>query len=199
MALKGIPCEFVAVNLLENEQKKEPHLMRNPIGQVPVLEILDEPESSSRRFLIESIAIMEWLEELKSSPSILPRDPLLRARARALAEIINSGTQPIQNLFVQQKHSQNPEERKAWAQYFIERGLSAYEKIVSQTAGRFSVGDSITVADLCLIPQSYNAARFDVDLNQLPMIKRITELARSTEACLASAPERFEPKISQVS
>jgi maleylacetoacetate isomerase len=110
-----------------------------------------------------------------------------------LAEVINADTHPIQNLSVQYFHSEDPLERKRWAQHWIRNGLEAFEKLATPHAGLYSIGDQVTVADLCLIPQVYNAIRFEVDLEPLPLIKKIYDRAMATAECLASAPEKFEP------
>lgn len=193
LAFKNIPCEFVAINLLSDEAESEEHLKRNPLGFIPVLENLDHP-SSPLRFLSESTAIIEYLEELHPTPSLYPADPLLKARTRQLAEIINSDTQPLQNMNTFLRHSSDPEEQKRWNQYWIQRGLIAYETLVQETAGIFSVRNSLTTADLFLIPQCYNAKRFDVPLSDFPTIERIYHSALETESYRKSAPEGFQPK-----
>lgn len=98
MAYKNIPCEFLPINLLENAQRSEDHLARNPLGYVPVLAI--QEAGLPVRYLAESIAIIEYLEEMHPSPSLLPGDAFQRAQIRQLAEVINAGTQPLQNLCV---------------------------------------------------------------------------------------------------
>lgn len=192
LVLKNVPCEFVAVNLLSDESDQPEHLARNPMGFVPALELLGAP--SKTRFMAESIAILEWLEETHPTPSLLPKDPLERARIRQLAEVINSGTQPLQNLNVMHAHSSDPQQQKTWNQKWIRKGLHAYETLVQETAGTFSFGNSITMADLFLVPQCYNAGRNEVPLSEFPTIQKIHAAASKTDACLASAPERFEPK-----
>lgn len=191
LALKGIPCEFIAVNLLDDESEQPAHLARNPMGFVPALEILNS--KSSVRFLGESVAIIEWLEEVHPLPTLFPNDPLERARTRQLAEIVNAGTQPVQNLSVTLRHSPDPEEQKKWSQHWIRKGLGAYEKLVQETAGLFSIGNTLTFADLFLIPQCYNAGRNDVPLSEFPTIQKIHEQAIQTEACMKSSPDRFKP------
>ncbi len=196
LTIKGITPEYVPVSLLDGEAEAPEHRSRNPLGYVPVLEFLDAPADSSARFLTESLAILELLDETQPGPGLLPPksgDPLARARARQLAEIINSGTQPIQNPTVFQMHSDDAAAQKRWAQFWIHNGLAAYEHWASKTAGLFSVGDQITLADLCLVPQIYNATRFDVTLERYPTVKRVYEAALSTPECQAAAPDRFKP------
>jgi len=192
LALKNISCEFVAINLLSDEPESKEHLARNPLGYVPVLEVLTE--NSPYRFLGESVAILEWLEEASPNPSLFPKSLLEKARVRQLAEIINSGTQPLQNLNVTYLHSHDPEEQKKWNRHWIRNGLHAYETLVRETAGKFSVGDQLSLSDLFLIPQCYNAGRHEIPLSEFPIIERIHTAAIATESCKASAPERFQPK-----
>lgn len=191
-ALKKIDCEYVVVDLLGEDTDEVAHRQRNPLGFVPVLEFVDG--KAPYRYLAESVAMIEWAEETHPTPKLLPGNAVERGRIRQLTELINAGTQPIQNLNVTQFHSSDPAEQKKWNQYWIRNGLEAYEQIVAQTAGTFSVGNSITMADLALIPQCYNAARNEVSLDEFPMIKRIHEAALKTEACQASHPDRFKPK-----
>ena len=191
-ALKGIPCEFVPINLLSDEPESPEYLARNPMGLVPTLEFLDE--QGPLRYMAESTAIIEWTEELFPEPRLLPKDPLTRARARQLAQIVNAGTQPIQNLNVTHRHSSDPVEQKNWNIHWIRHGLSAYEKLVCQTAGIYSVGDTLSIADLYLIPQCYNAMRFDVPLSEFPTVLKIHAAALTTAACQSTHPDRYAPK-----
>ncbi len=191
-ALKKIECEFVAINLLTDEAESDSHKSRNPMGFVPVLEFLDQTKKQKIRFLGESVAIIEWTEENFPTPSLFPKDSLLKARARQLAEIINAGTQPIQNLSVTTHHSTDPNEQKKWNQHWIKNGLEAYEKLVQETCGKFSMGHEISYPDLFLIPQCYNAIRNEVSLESFPAINKIYQEAGATQSCLASAPDRFK-------
>jgi maleylacetoacetate isomerase len=186
-AYKGIEVEYVPVDLLKGEAEGAEHLKRNPLGLVPALEL------GHGQYLTESLAIIELAEETRPNPSLLPGDPVHRARIRMLAEMINADTQPLQNLSPQELHSEDPAQRKAWAVHWIVNGLGAYEKVARGTAGEFSVGDALTVADLCLAPQCYNALRYDVDLAQFPTVKRIYEAALATPSGQASHPDRFKP------
>jgi maleylacetoacetate isomerase len=192
---KGIPAEYIAISLLNGESESPEHLARNPLGYVPVLEVIEVIEEGKKAaHLFESIAIIEWLEETHPQNPLLPRDPWSRARARQLAEIINADTQPLQNLPPQELHSQDPAEKKRWAQHWIRLGLQTYETIVRETAGQFSIGNEISIADLCLVPQVYNAKRYDIDLSAYPIIQKICAEAEKTEAWQQSEPERFKPE-----
>ena len=130
LELKGIPYQSVAVNLLQSEQVSSPYLNKSPSDWIPCLEINGE-------FLSESIAIIEWLDETYPQNPLLPQSPTDRAKIRELVGIIASNTQPVQNLRVMRRHSNDQGERVAWAKWAIEKGLTAYEAMISQTAGVF--------------------------------------------------------------
>ena len=187
---KGILYEAVPVNLLNGESESPEHLKRNPAGFVPVLEVPTDPIE----YLTESLSIIRYLEESHpEAPSLFPKTPLARAKVWALAEVINSGTQPIQNIPVMAMHSSDPDEQKRWSRHFIEEGLSVYERLCSQTAGRYSFGDELSLADLCLMPQLYNAERFQVSWDSFPHISRIEKSCRTLSAYQKSHPDQFKP------
>ena len=206
-AAKGIQVDLIPLNLLLGESETPEHLKRNPLGHVPVLEVTDQsgPDAGKPRYLAESLAIIEWAEEIYPTNPLLPADSWLRARVRQLAEIINAGTQPLTNLGVASFHpsypgsgqpsqSSAPAQEKAWNQHWMHRGLEAYEMIVRETAGKFSVGDTLTMADICLVPQCYSAGRFDVSLQSFPTLARINEQVLKLESCQAAHPDRFAPQ-----
>lgn len=191
LELKNLPYQTVAINLLSDEAESPEHTKRNPLGFVPVLEFLDEKPESPFRFLAESIAIIELLDEWFPTPPLIPSDRFLRARSRQLAEIINAGTQPLQNPNAAAFHSQDPKEQKRWNQHWIRKGLAAYETVVKQTSRLYSMGDEITLPDLYLIPQCYNASRFEVNLEEFPILNQIYTNSLKTDACQRSSPDRF--------
>lgn len=197
--IKGLTPEFVPVGLLDGEVDGPAHHARNPMAFVPVLEFLDYGSRTRVerpfRYMSESLPILEWLDETCPGPKLLPTDPWLRYRTRHLAEIINAGTQPLQNLEAQALAADTPEKRKTWTIHWIDKGLNAYEELVTETAGKFSLGDVPTLADLCLIPQVYNALRNDLNLGAWPTVKRIYETALQLPQCLASAPEQHAPPV----
>jgi len=107
------------------------------------------------------VAILEYLEEaFEDRKSLLPKDPVQRAKVREITEMINSGIQPIQNLAVMKKVSQDQGERVEWNRYWIDLGLKAVEKHLATSSGEYSVGNDVTLADCCLIPQLANAKRY---------------------------------------
>ncbi len=190
LAAKGLAYRSVAVNLLEGGQKTEGHVARSPMGVVPCLEI-------DGKTFVESVAILELIEELHPTPPLLPGDPFARARVRALVEVINSGTQPLQNLHALERLSPDPEVRKPWVRHFIARGLGAFEAMMAANArdgftpanAKYSYGDTLTLADCYLLPQLYNARRYHVDLAPFPRVAAAGEAVAATDAARAAAPE----------
>ena len=195
-AFKEIECEYVAVDLLNGESEGTAHLARNPFGFVPALEICADLQSPPT-WLTESLAIIEWADEVWPEPRLMPKSAIERAQVRQLAEVINAGTQPLQNLGPQNLYSTDPAAKKVWAQHWIRIGLSCYETLVSRTAGRFSVGDELSLADLCLIPQCYNARRYGIEPAEYPRIARIEAEALKLPSCQAADPTRFQPTSSK--
>ncbi|MFU8806057.1 MAG: maleylacetoacetate isomerase [Bradymonadaceae bacterium] len=190
LAFKGLEYEYVAVHLVQGggEQRSEEYRRLNPMAQVPSLVVDEDGEEST---IGQSMAILEYLEERFPEPGLLPEDSMGRARARQLAEIVNSGIQPLQNLRIIQKlRDELGQDAKSWCAGFIGDGLRAYEALAGQWAGEFSVGDEPSYADICLIPQLYNARRFDVDLEAFPTLLRIEEACEKLDAFEASHPDR---------
>lgn len=191
---KAIPYQYSPVHLLEGGglQHSAAHKARNPMEQVPALQV---EISGELRYLAQSMAILEFLEEVQPEPALLPEDPFLRARARQLAEIVNSGIQPVQNLLLMQRIKRDfsingePVDARKWCAPFIAEGLAAYQQVARETAGRFSVADAPSFADLCLIPQLYNARRFDVSLEQLGLLVEIEKNCMALEAFQSSHPD----------
>jgi maleylpyruvate isomerase len=190
LGLKGLEYEVVPVHLLEGggQQHADEFKARNPMAQVPVLEV---QEGAKTVELAQSIAIFEYLEEAYPRPALLPADPVLRARARQLTEVVNSGIQPLQNLFVLQRLKEHGVDGTEWMQLFVRRGLAAYQTIAETTAGKFSVGDQPTFADCALIPQLYGARRNGIDVEaELPLLARIEAACSELPAFQAAHPDR---------
>nr|QTW43632.1 GSTzeta [Eurytemora affinis] len=165
LQVAGIEVEQIAVNLAQSGQNSTEYGNTNPLRQVPTLVIHGIRIS-------QSMAIMEYLNDI-SDGKLMPADPKLKAQVRMISEIINAGIQPIQNSSVLNKYSSSLEERAAWAKHWISKGFNALEKLLSETAGQMCVGDSVTIADCCLVPQVSNAVRFEVDMSLYPTISRI--------------------------
>uniref|UniRef100_A0A3B5QVM4 Glutathione S-transferase zeta 1 n=1 Tax=Xiphophorus maculatus TaxID=8083 RepID=A0A3B5QVM4_XIPMA len=133
----------------------------------------------------QQLAVIQYIDETRPGPRLLPADPKARAQVRMISDLIASGIQPLQNLAVLQKIGA---EKLLWAQHFINRGFQALEPILKQTAGKYCVGNEISMADICLAPQVYNAERFKVDVGQYPTIKRLNETLVEIEAFKLSHP-----------
>ena len=182
---KGLSWRTVPVHLVDDggQQNKPSFLDRNPMGQVPVLEV-------DGIKLSQSMAIMEYLEERWPDPPLLPASPEGRARVRQLAEIVNAGVQPLQNLSVLKLVSHEGRARRKWAKHWIRKGFKALEILVGQTGGRYCVGDQVTIADCCLIPQIFNARRYKMDLSSFPNLRRIEGACFELEAFGLTHPNR---------
>ena len=170
LAHKDIPYELVPIALMTGEQRAPEHRARNPIGQVPVLELLGGEEPV---LLAQSVAILEYLEEVFPEPALLPREPIARARVRELVELVNSGIQPLQNLSVLLHVSSLGADAQAWARHFVLNGLLALEQRAHTTRGAFLFGDQPTLADVCLVPQMFNARLLGLPLDDLSSLVEI--------------------------
>lgn len=186
--LKGLDYAQVPVNLVKGEQRDEANLVRNPQGLVPILET-DEGVQLS-----QSLAICEYLEERHPEPALLPADPAGRARVRSLAQLVACEIHPLNNLKVLKYlvHELKLDEaaKLAWYRHWIDEGFTALEaRLAGEPAtGEFCHGDSPTLADLCLVPQVFNAERFECDLSAYPTIRRIAERCRAMDAFAKAAP-----------
>ncbi len=160
LGIKKLAYDYVIVNLLKGGQKADAYSEKNPMRQVPTLEITED--DGTVRCITQSLPILEYLEERWPEEPILPSDPYLRARARGLAEIINSGIQPHQNLTTTNKLAEAGIDFAPWVQGFIADGMAAFAAGLEDVAGNFCVGDAPTIADCCLIPQLASARRFRV-------------------------------------
>jgi len=189
LALKGVAYENVPVHLVRDggEQYRPEHRARNPMSQVPVLEW---EERGTVRQLAQSMAIIEYLDETHPEPPLLPRDPFARAQARMLAEHVNSGIQPLQNATVL-KHARELLGEGAdakWASTWISRGLEGLEGAAKPLAGRYTFGDTVSLPDLYVVPQMYNARRFKLDLARFPTLVRIDAALCEHPAFVAAHP-----------
>jgi maleylpyruvate isomerase len=174
-ALKGLAYEYVAVNIIQDggEQNRPTFRALNPQTQVPLLEVVTDGAS---RFLAQSLPILEFLDETRPETTpLLPADPYVRARVRQLAEAVNSGIQPLQNLPILAE---------------VERGLVALEALAAESAGRFLVGDTPSLADACLLPQLYSARRFQLDTAPFPTLERVEAACYALPGLDATRPER---------
>ncbi len=189
LGLKGLPFELRAVNLLAREQDRPEHRALSPLGHVPVLEVIEDGRTL---VLVESMAILAYLDERYPETPLLPPDLEGRARVRALAEHVNSAIQPLQNSAVQRfLKARQPGLERDFARHFIELGLAALETALGDgLAGRFCHGDAPGLADCYLVPQLYAARRFEVDLGPYPTLRRVEEACDALPAFQAAHPSR---------
>ena len=183
--LKGVEHERVAVNLLESEQKGEAYRARNPQGFVPMLE-------AGELKLTQSIAIIAWLEATWPEPRLIPTDPAEAAHVRALALTIACDIHPLNNLRVLKRLSMlgvAEDARNEWYRHWVSEGFAALEALAAPRAGRFLFGDSPTLADVCLVPQMYNARRFEVPLDGYPTLVAADAEAQAMDAFAAAHPD----------
>jgi maleylacetoacetate isomerase len=187
--LKGLAPEMVHVHLRKGEQHNADFLKLNPQGFVPALVV-------DGQVLTQSLAIIEWLEETYPAPALLPRDPLGRAKVRALALLIACDIHPLQNLRVlghlRSELGQDQAGLDAWCRRWIESGLAAFEAQLNASGqvGTFCHGDTPGLADLCLVPQLFSAARFGADISSLATINRIAAHCETHPAFAAAHPSR---------
>ena len=188
--LKGIAYRAVPVNLLEGDQKADEYRDRNPQAFVPTLEADGER-------LTQSLAIIDWLEARHPEPPLLPADPGARSHVLAMALAVACDIHPLNNLRVLKYLSgplaQPQEARDSWYRHWVAEGLAALEAMAAPRAGRFLFGDAPTLADVCLVPQMFNARRFDVPLDSFPTLARADAEANQLEAFAAAHPDRVAP------
>jgi len=188
LGLKQLAYEYVIVNIAHQQQHADLYRAKNPMAQVPTLEITED--DGTVRALAQSLPILEYLDERWPEVPILPEDPYLRARCRGLAEIVNAGIQPLQNLTTTKAVKAFGGDADAWPRPFIANGLTAFEHGAGDVAGAFCVGDTPTIADCCLVPQLASARRFGVDVAPYPLLVAIEQRCLALPAFAAAAPER---------
>jgi maleylacetoacetate isomerase len=190
LGLLGLAHDRVPVNLLTGEHRGAENLGRNPQGLVPSLDI-------DGHTLTQSLAILEYLDETRNA-GFLPADALGRARVRALAYAIAMEIHPVCNLSVARHavtESNGAITMEAWMNRFIAPGLAAFETMLDHPAtGRFCHGDTPTLADLCLVPQVYNARRWGIDVTSLSRITGIMRHLEAIPAVIAAHPDNFKPE-----
>jgi maleylacetoacetate isomerase len=167
LALKGLDYEYHSVHLAKGEHKLPAYAEIAVEGLVPLLELDDGTR------LTQSMAIIEYLDELHPSPALLPADALGRARVRALAQIIACEIHPINNLRVLKYLSKDlkldEDAKNTWYRHWVRSGLESFERqLAAQTSSTYCFGETPTLADCCLVPQIFNGQRFNVDFSGLP-------------------------------
>lgn len=190
LAYKNIPYEYVSVNLAPDSlgQDSAAYSSVNPMRQVPTLE-WTEGDHVIR--LTQSVAIVEYLEETRPLPHLLPKDPVLRAHVRRAVELVNSGIQPLQNskTLAQVREIGTESDVTEWAESAMSRGFEALETHARTIGRSFSVGDQLSLADVYLVPQLYNARRFGIDLVRYPRLLEIEENLTSLPAFVKAHPD----------
>lgn len=185
--LKNIPYEQVPIHLVEGKQASEHFLKVNPQGLVPALVL-----PQSHHVLTQSLAIIEYLEETFTQVPLLPKDALAKANVRALAQIIACDIHPLNNLrvlkYLKHTFSVDDEQKMKWYFHWLKLGFDAFEAAL-RSSGAYCFGDTPTLADVCLIPQVYNALRFDFALDNYPHIQKIHQHCAKHAAFMKALPE----------
>ena len=187
LALKGLAYEYVPVHLPKGEHRQSSYTERAPDGLVPLLELDDGTRLS------QSMAIIEFLDERYPAPALLPPDALGRARVRALAQTIACEIHPLNNLRVL-KYLSGPlkvdeEAKNTWYRHWVRTGLEAFERqLVLHTEGPYAWGATPSLADCCLVPQIFNARRFDTPLDGLPRTMAVFDACMALPAFQQAQP-----------
>jgi maleylacetoacetate isomerase len=190
--LKALSYDLIPIHLVNNggEQLKPEYQMVNPQGLVPSLK---DPDLTS--VLTQSLAIIEYLDEKYPTPALLPKDLQIRAQVRAFAQVIACEMHPLNNLrvlkYLKHQLSVSEEQKQQWYHHWLSEGFNALEKMLqnSNHQGPYCFGDEITMADVFLIPQVYNADRFEFPMNDFPLIRAIQTQCLQHPAFIQAAPE----------
>ena len=187
LELKGLAYEYVPIHIARGDHRKEAYAAVSADTLVPMLE-LDGGERLS-----QSMAIIEYLDETHPEPALVPRDALGRARVRALAQSIACEIHPLNNLrvlkYLVREMKVEDEAKNTWYRHWVREGLEAFERQLEQgLAGRFCHGDTPTLADCCLVPQIFNAQRFNADLSGLPRTMAVYEACMALPAFQKAQP-----------
>ena len=188
--LKRVVYDSAPVDLLAGEQRADDYVARNPQGLVPMLEI-DGLE------LTQSLAIIDYLDARFPEPKLVPADPAARAKVLAMALVVACDIHPLNNLrvlrYLKEPLGIEQDARDAWYRHWIIQGLEALEALAAPHAGAFLFGDAPGLADICLVPQLYNARRFAVPLDAYPTLLRADASAAALDAFADAHPDRVAP------
>lgn len=186
--LKGVAYDSVDVSLLGGDQRSPEHLARNPQGFVPVLDV-------GEGVLTQSLAILDYLDAKHPEPRFVPADPLARSRTLAMALTVACDIHPLNNLrvlkYLGRELGIEEDARNDWYRHWVIEGLGALEAMAGE--GPFLGGDAPDMADICLVPQLFNARRFEVDLTPYPKLVAANAAAQKIGAFAAAHPDRVKP------
>jgi maleylacetoacetate isomerase len=188
--LKGLDYRRMPINLVAGDQKAPGYRAVNPQGLVPAL------ETDGRR-ITQSLAIIGWIDREHPLPPLLPADSFDRAHVVALAMTIACDIHPLNNLrvlkYLKDELGEEQAARDSWYRHWVAEGFAALEAMAAPGAGRFLFGDSVTVADVCLVPQMFNARRLEVPLDPYPTLVRAEAEANRLDAFAAAHPDAIGP------
>lgn len=190
---KGVAYDSVPVSLLAGDQRAGEHRARNPMGAVPVLDV------GEGRLLSQSLAILDWLDARHPEPRLIPADPDTRAATLARAQIIASDIHPLDNMrvlhWLKDELGVDKPARDRWYAHWVQAGFAALETLAGK--GRYLGGEQPDLSDVCLLPQMYNARRFDVDVSSYPRLMEIVAALGVLEPWAAAHPDRVAPEVEQ--
>jgi maleylacetoacetate isomerase/maleylpyruvate isomerase len=186
LALKGLAYDYKAVHIAKNEQFAESYAAVSAARLVPLLR-------DGEHVLTQSLAIIEYLDETRPAPPLLPADALQRARVRALALDIACEIHPLNNLrvlrYLVQSLKLSEDDKDRWYRHWVETGFEAVERQLAAQPGRYCHGDTPTLADCVLVPQVFNALRFNCRTDHIPHVMRVYETCMALEAFDKTRPE----------
>lgn len=186
--LKNLPYDIAPVHLVKGEQKSDDYKAKNPSGLIPALEL------ENGKVITQSMAILDFLENEYPAVPSLPKDNADRAIVLSMCHIIACDTHPLNNLRVLQYLTNelniSDKQKQDWYAHWITVNFTALEELLKVHSGKYSFGDSVTWADICLIPQVYNANRFKVDLSAFPNILKVVENCNQLDEFIKASPEK---------
>lgn len=187
--LKGLNYEKIPVNLLENGQNEASYLEKNPFGLVPSMLTEDN------QLIHQSLAIIEYLDVVYPDIKLIPTTPLDMVYAKSIAYDIAMDIHPLNNLrilkYLQSNLGASDEDKNFWYKHWVDKGFTGLESHLKNSgkSGKFCLGDTPTIADICLVPQVFNAKRFKINLDAYPLIKKIDENCLNLDAFKNALPE----------